>query len=55
MGYISIGYLLGSSDGLNITYNIADLINKENAFGLAIGVQAVSDSSKSFRNTYKQN
>ena len=23
-----IGYLLGSSDGLNITYNIADLINK---------------------------
>ena len=38
-----IGYLLGSSDGLNITYNIADLINKA-AFGLAIWAAAVSDS-----------
>ena len=39
-----IGYLLGSSDGLNITYNIADLINKA-AFGLAIWAAAVSDSN----------
>ena len=38
-----IGYLLGNSDGLNITYNIADLINKA-AFGLAIWAAAVSDS-----------
>lgn len=38
-----IGYLLGNSDALNITYNIADLINKA-AFGLAIWAAAVSDS-----------
>ena len=39
-----IGYLLGNSDALNITYNIADLINKA-AFGLAIWAAAVSDSN----------
>ena len=39
-----IGYLLGNSAELNITYNIADLINKA-AFGLAIWAAAVADSN----------
>ena len=38
-----LGYIAGSSDILNITYNLADLINKT-AFGLAIWAAAVSDS-----------
>ena len=38
-----IGYLMGSSEALNIIYNLADLVNKT-AFGVVIWAAAVSDS-----------
>ena len=38
-----IGYLMGSSEALNIVYNLAGLVNKT-AFGVVIWAAAVSDS-----------
>ena len=47
-----IGGLL-EADGLNITYNIVDLINKA-AFGLAIWAAAVSDSNSKLLSILKE-